>query len=358
MIEKIRKNKLITLLVIIGAVYFFLKYLTSVFSPILIAMLFVTMFGPMLKNIQDKFRIHRQIGAIVILVIICIVIALLVWVLFSWIVGSLPSLVGKLDSLEQQIGEIIRNGCEILGRTIGIDNEYLQGILLNWIENGIDYFQNKAVPGVLSQSWGYVKGIASFGGWLVTFMIATIFLAKDYDKYMNNILDREEFHVFLEVVCGIIRYIATFVKAQLIIMTSIAVTSAVVLSLTGIKHGALWGILAGILDALPFIGTGIVLLPLALTQLFYGYYGKAAICLLLFCGCVLIREVMEPRLIGKKVGIPAIAVLLSMYAGIQLFGLWGIIKGPLGFMIIYQTYLSMQKRNDFPVDGKPKVDYD
>ena len=62
--------------------------------------------------------------------------------------------------------------------------------------------------------------------------------------------------MLLEVICGIVRYIATFVKAQGIIMSAIALTAAITLGIAGIKHGVLWGILAGILDALPFIGTG------------------------------------------------------------------------------------------------------
>ena len=102
--------------------------------------------------------------------------------------------------------------------------------------------------------------------------------------------------------------------------------------------------MTGLLDVFPFVGTGIVLVPMALTQVFYGNYGRAVVCALLYVVCIFIREFLEPRLIGKKVGVPAIAVLISLYAGIQLFGVWGIVKGPLGFIIIYQTYLSLQKR--------------
>ena len=53
---------------------------------------------------------------------------------------------------------------------------------------------------------------------------------------------------------------------------------------------------------------------------------------------------LEPKLIGKKVGVSPIAILLSIYAGVKLFGLWGIIGGPLGFVIIYQSYMSLERR--------------
>lgn len=353
MAEKVKDKKSVTLLLIVGAVYFFLEFLTPLVAPILIAMLFVTIFGPLLKKMQKRLHINRQIGAVVLLAAATIVLALLVWILFSWIVGSLPAWGEQLDVLEQQITGMVSDGCTLLGETLGIDSTYLENTIMVRVKEGIDYFQLQTVPGMLSQSLEYVKVIAAFGGFLITFIIASVLLAKDYDDIMNRLLDREECHVLLEIICGIIRYIATFVKAQFIIMVSIAALAAAVLGIAGIRHGMLWGILAGLLDALPFIGTGIVLVPLAVAQLFAGRYGGALVCVVLYCACAFLREIMEPRLIGRRIGVTPIAVLISVYAGIRLFGIWGIIKGPLGFIVIYQTYQSIQRRREVP-DGEGK----
>ena len=341
---KWKKNKLWILLLLTGAVYFFLKYITPLLAPALIAMLFVTIFGPLLQKMQAKLHLHRQIGAVILLLTATIVVVGLLCVLFSWIVGSMPGWMSNLDALEEQIQSLIHTICEAAGRTIGVDQVYLEETILARVESGIDYLQLGMVPGMLSQSWQYVRIAGAVGGFLITFLISTVLLAKDYDDIMNRMLDREEFHVVLEVICGVIRYIATFVKAQLVIMSVIGVLSALVLGMIGIRHGVLWGILAGILDALPFVGTGVVLVPSALIQLFGGHYGKAVVCVALYVVCILLRELLEPRLIGKRMGISPIAVLLSLYVGIQLFGIGGIVKGPLGFVIIYQIYQSLQRR--------------
>lgn len=351
MLEKIWEHKITTLLLIIAVVYFFLQYLTPLLSPILIAMLFVTIFGPFLKWLQTKLHIHRQLGAILLLMVACGLLGMMVWVFFSWVVGSLPEWIGSLESLEQELQEWIEKGSSYIGNILGIDGEYLNATLLGRLEEGINDLQPRGTAGMLSGSLQYLRKAAALGGFLVTFIIAAVLLAKDYDRIMNDLLDREEFHVLLEVICGIIRYIATYVKAQLIIMSSISLLAALVLWIAGIRHGILWGILAGLLDALPFIGTGIVLTPLGLIQLFQGHYGRALGCLVLYGICVFLRELLEPRLIGRRMGISPIAVLVAVYAGIQLFGVWGIIKGPLGFMIIYQTWQSLQKRlAKFPVE--------
>lgn len=345
MLEKVRESKIITLLLIIAVVYFFLQYLTPLFSPILVAMLFVTIFGPFLKSLQHKLHIHRQLGAILLLVLGCGLLVVMVWVLFSWVVGSLPEWISQLETLEQELQQIIQKGSSVIGEVLGIDGEYLESTLLARLGEGIDYLQTEGAAGMLFGSLQYLRKLALLGGFFVTFIIAAVLLARDYDRIMNNLLDREEFHVLLEVICGVIRYIATFVRAQLVIMSAISLLAGLALSVSGIRHGALWGLLAGLLDALPFIGTGIVLMPLAVVQLFQGNYGRAVVCLILYAACVFLREMLEPRLIGRRMGIPPIAVLLAVYAGIRLFGLWGIIKGPLGFMMIYQSWQSLQRRD-------------
>lgn len=344
MLEKVKKSKLFMLFLLTGAVYFFLKYITPLVAPALTAMLFVTIFGPTLQKMQKRLRLHRQVGAVLLLSVAVVVIALLVWVLFSWIVGSLPGWISNLENLEKELTVIVHNVCETVAQAIGVDGVYLEETVLNRIRQGFDYFQLETLPGVLSQSLTYVRAVASLGGFLIVFLIATVLLAKDYDAIMNRLLDREEYHVLLEIICGIIRYIATYVRAQLVIMSSIAAAAALVLGVSGIRHGVLWGILAGLMDALPFVGTGVVLVPLAIAQLFGGNYIRAVVCIVLYVACALFRELLEPRLIGRRLGVSPIAVLLSLYAGIQLFGVWGIVKGPLGFVIIYQAYRSIVRR--------------
>ena len=126
------------------------------------------------------------------------------------------------------------------------------------------------------------------------------------------------------------------------------------LSLCKVENGVLWGLFAGFLDVLPFIGTGIVLIPIAIWQLLQGYYFQAAVCISLYIICILIREAMEPRLIGDKVGIYPVAILIAVYAGLKLFGLIGIFLGPLGLVIIQQIYKAVLRQ----VDGGEKSGYD
>ena len=79
-------------------------------------------------------------------------------------------------------------------------------------------------------------------------------------------------------------------------------------------------------------------------------------CIAVYIVCIFIREWLEPKLIGKKIGVSPIAILLSIYAGVQLFGIWGIIQGPLGFIMIYQCFLSLEKRRCGGQEGTMRKD--
>lgn len=344
MIDKIVKNKPLLLLLLTGAVFFFLKYISPLIAPILMAMLFVTIFGPLLKKLQEKLHLHRQIGAVILLVFACSISIGILWILFVWLTGEISQWSGRADLVMDECANLVHSFCNSIGEICKWDQSSLERTLLGQIHYGIAYMEQHAMPGIFTQSVAFVKLLTQMGAFLITFIIAAVLLAKDYDHIMNKMLDNEDCHVVLDVICGMIRYIATFVKAQIIIMGTVGMIAVAILGLSGIKDGVLWGLLTGVLDLFPFIGTGIVLLPLAIFQFFRGEYLQGSMCLLLYMICVFLREMMEPRLIGKRVGVTPVAILVSLYAGIQLFGVWGILKGPLGFIMIYESYQSLVRR--------------
>lgn len=362
MVEYLRRNKWITLLCVSGVVYFFLQFISPLVAPLLVAMLFVTIFGPLLQRMQRGLRLNRQVGAAILLFLFVLLVVLLIWLLSTWVVSSLPSWVSNTQGLWEELQESVSQFCNFGSRILSMESDYLEEVVLGYMEEGEVFLEEKVLPGILSGSMKYAKGLLSAGAFVLIFVISTVFLAKDYDKIMNGLLERQECHVLLDVICGMIRYVATFVKAQLIIMLLIGISCAVVLGVSGISDGVFWGILTGVLDALPFLGTGIVLLPLTIAQFLGGHYVRMVVCILLYVGCILIREVLEPKLIGQKMGIPPWVVLITLYGGIKLFGVVGIIQGPLGFILVQQTYLSLKRagwwQEDEDADNELKNGYE
>ena len=92
--------------------------------------------------------------------------------------------------------------------------------------------------------------------------------------------------------------------------------------------------MTALLDALPAVGAGIVLVPWALLELLRG---NAALCsglLITFGITSVVRSLLEPRLIGKRLGISPAASLAAMYLGLRLFGVAGLLLAPLPLIIL------------------------
>lgn len=95
-----------------------------------------------------------------------------------------------------------------------------------------------------------------------------------------------------------------------------------------------------LLDALPVLGTGTILLPWAVFCLLSGRFRRAAALLLLYAVIWLTRSLVEPRLIARQAGLHPLAALLSMYLGFTLFGVPGMLLAPLAAVALYQLHTS------------------
>ena len=131
-----------------------------------------------------------------------------------------------------------------------------------------------------------------------------------------------------------------YLRAQCIIMGVIMLLCVAGLWISGVSANPLLaGSGVGALDALPVFGTGTVFLPWILILVFFQKNYTAALILAATCGiCVLTRELLEPKLIGGRLGILPVVILASVYAGVKLYGFGGILLGPLSVLLIRELW--------------------
>lgn len=110
---------------------------------------------------------------------------------------------------------------------------------------------------------------------------------------------------------------------------------------------AIWGALAiAVFDILPVLGTGGILLPWTAVMCFMGDYSLAAGLIILYIVITVILNMIEPKIVGKQIGLPAITTLIAMFAGVSLCGLAGLVLFPMSLSVI----VSMKKEKQ--CDGK------
>lgn len=104
-------------------------------------------------------------------------------------------------------------------------------------------------------------------GFLAITCIAVFLLEKDYTRFVEWVKGEKSFRFLWTVLGGVLTYLVTFFKAQGVILLIIGALCGVTLGIAGVEGGIFLGILAGLLDMLPFVGTGIVLVPLSAWRL-------------------------------------------------------------------------------------------
>ena len=123
-----------------------------------------------------------------------------------------------LDRLQAQMWELVDGLCDWMNHVMGMEANHFQRGLQEWLQSGTDIFRETDVSTMLDYSWSSVKWLGRVGTFVLIFIVSSVLLAKDYDEFMNKLLEKEECHVLLEVICGVIRYIAVYVKAQMILI--------------------------------------------------------------------------------------------------------------------------------------------
>lgn len=333
-IEKLWNNIVIKACVVTVLVYIFFRYLFTLAAPFLTAFVLVTLLYPLLEKIQRKIPIRKKFLAVGIILPLLLLTGFLLWVVMALGIRQLQDLPVLCNKVGAQAELFFHQCCCKMDGKFGWDGQEIEKYIIEQMTIIMENVQIQVVPQILSSSYSCFKGIFAVVGFFAITCIAVFLLEKDYKRMVEWLKSTEDVKFIWSVMEGVLSYIVNFMKAQGVILLIISLLCSITLSIAGVEGGVFLGILAGVLDMLPFIGTGIVLVPMAVWQLFNGRYVQMIVCLILYGTCILTREMLEPKLIGKRVGVAPVYLLLAIYAGVKLFGVSGIIKGPLSLIVI------------------------
>ncbi|MBR5798897.1 MAG: AI-2E family transporter [Lachnospiraceae bacterium] len=320
---------------IILSVYLFLKYISPVVSPFLLAFLIAGGLCRLTRKVAGPRK--KSLLAGFLLVLFVSLFAILLWAVTGLLIEKGGDLAIKMPYFEEDLCRLLTDCCDRMESRFGMDGGEMEEFVLRQINVFAENLEVKVFPAVMNKSVTYMKSIGGLISFVAVTLIAVFLMLKDYERVSARIRQNRDFKGVIEVAGKVLHYVKTYVKAQIVILLVISGVCMLVLSFAGPEGSLFLGFLAGVMDVFPFIGTGLVLVPVSLFQLIGGNYWQAVVVLVLYAGCVLIREFLEPKLIGNKVGIWPVGILFAVFAGVQLFGVAGIIKGPLGLVVICET---------------------
>jgi len=227
-------------------------------------------------------------------------------ILSRWALGvarRLPA--GVRDVVERNVTGLLSGGSELLDGAFRYGMNLAGGML-------------KTVP-----DGALVLGTGVISGYMISARLPKI------REWIKRLLEKERLKPVLRTLAHMKNALVGYLKAQLKLMSVTWGILVLGLVLLRIPNGVLWAVVIALVDVLPVLGTGTVLIPWSFLCFLQGDGGRAVGLLGVYGIISLTRSLLEPKILGAQLGLDPLAALAALYGGYRLFGLPGMLLAPL-----------------------------
>lgn len=345
--NKKKVMRIIIILLIILGIYLLLR-LSAYCIPFIIAFILSSLIEPLVRFLEKKIRIPRKVGSVFSI--------LLVLGILGTVIGLvITRLVKEIINVYEQINVIFGSMQLFIEAMIEkVNNLYIS--LPKTISDTVDQYFAEAAANAKEILRPLIEKLTSFTLslpqallFLVVTILATYFMTSDRNK-INSFLDRQFPVQWMEKTRMVVNklFFALFgwLKAQLILMTVTFTELTIAFLILNIQNTLLLALIIAVVDALPVFGVGTVLIPWGIVEIISGHYQRGISLLLLYIILIVVRQLIEPKIVGQQIGVHPLATLFSMYLGLQLFGILGMIIGPVLMVIIKTVFGTILNTED------------
>lgn len=363
-----RRKKIINIVyyaIVLGLTYLFLKYCFSMFLPFMVAFFIAIIVQRPTNFLTRKTKIKKGITATILVLLVYLIVVALISLIGVKLVDGIKSLIAFIQGKLTDIPTLIENIKNWSLNTIGFLPDSLEekatksmvpffdalkeksateiaGFIMDKASNG-EKFSLSSLSTPLSGLWSTAKQIPpAFVAVMIT-IVSSCFMAVDYDrlvKFIKGQISPENEKKLSATKRIVLKSLGKLIKSYILIIciTGIEIFIGLnFLTLIGIyKDGNIiaLSLIIAVLDILPVIGTGTFMVPWAIYSLITGKLGLAIGLFVVYAIIYIVRQIIEPKIVGGTVDLPPFVTLMGMYIGSQLFGVIGIFLVPILIIII------------------------
>ena len=328
--------------------------LSIFYMPFLVAFIISLIIEPAIKFIMKKTNLTRRTSSIIIFtVVIIIILGMLSWLiitLFSESSSLLQGLNNYFDKAYIQFQNLISG--------LNFDKIHLSDEILTVIQNSTgDILQTASnwARGVLTGLLNLLTSLPSIAICIGITFVALYFICVD----KIYIVDQIEHHlpkVWVKKLKshfkGLIESLGGYLKAQaslVLVSFIISLIGLFILKFTKFKveYPLLMALFIGFVDALPILGSGSVMIPWAILSGINGDINLGIAIIVLLIVMSIARQVLEPKLVSKNIGIHPIFTLIAMYTGFKIIGIIGLLIGPIVLIIFKNIFANLIDKGVF-----------
>lgn len=332
-------------LALVLLVVFVLPRLLRFFAPLVVAWVVALIANPVIHFLEKRIKIMREHGTALMIVLVLVAVSALIYGLTAVTFSQVSSLIQELPGLYASVMNNLQEVLQTLHNKYHIIPADIQDVLNNRENAMNDYVMtalNGMIDGLKSGSFSKVGSVASsvvdFIVYAVLTILASYFMTVEKDNISRVLREKtpkgiQDFCVKVRDIC--IQAMGGYFKAHFQIMVVIFFITVIPFTIMGISYSGLLAVIIAVVDFLPFFGAGTILIPWAVYRLITGSYRYAIILVVLYLVIMVVRQLLEPKLIGDSIGISSFEILIFMLIGYRLCGMLGLILSiPAGMVIV------------------------
>ena len=186
---------------------------------------------------------------------------------------------------------------------------------------------------------GVATGIPSLLLSLLAMIFSTVFVVSDFDRLAE--FGRDNIPEKVKLILGKVRIYLTdtlfvVIRSYVMIMLLTFTELSILFSLFGIEHAVLKAAVIAVFDIMPILGTGGIVIPWAVVSLVLGYTDLGIKLLIIYAIVTVVRNYVEPKIVGTQLGLHPIITLVAMFIGLRLFGFWAMFGLPVGISFLWK----------------------
>lgn len=345
---------------VFGAIaYILIKYALGYVLPFLLAWGIAYLIYPIAYELSSKIKLSRKLCSAFLLSMFILIIGSLLFLISNRLLYELQNLLDSLNNNSEKIASFIEDFFERLGNVgenIPFINKLQNTELVDSIKKNINTIISTVWGSLLSSLGSVVPDLAAgivmilpnalFVG-LIT-VIACFYFAVDIDvlhakiKKMLSDKNVERLRKLKEKIeTGLKKYVKAYLILFLITFAELFLGFLVL----GIDYSFALAVIIGLVDFLPVFGTGAVLVPWGIILLLMKKYFLGAGILILFVITTIIRQIIEPKIVGKSLGVHPLLTLVTIYIGFKLFGFFGMFFLPIAAVILFSSGEKANNKN-------------
>lgn len=334
--------------IVAAASLLFIYYASKVIYPFIIALIIAIAINPVVGMLERKWKFPRTLAVLTTLILLIGIFTGLITLLIAEIVAGasylatvVPEHVATLIRYLEKLfaSQVIPFYNKLAGMFQSLDSGQKDTIM-----NSIDETGGRITESVTAFLQNFFLNLPGLVSWIpnaatviIFSLLATFFISKDWHRLTalaNRLLPGKVKSSGTRVFADLKKALFGFVKAQITLISITLVIVLVGLLILRVNYAITIALILGLLDLLPYLGTGTVFVPWIIYEAVTGNFGLAIGLGILYTVVIVQRQLMEPKILSSNIGLNPLGTLISLFVGFKLIGFLGLILGPVTLVLL------------------------